>query len=192
MEFYRRRLPHLDVPNRSVFLTWRLHGSLPDNRPFPESAITSGRAFVLMDRLLDEVRIGPFYLRQEPIAEMVLQAIHYNAAALGQYELHAWVIMPNHVHLLITPTVALAKITKSLKGITARRANALLGLEGKPFWQDESHDHVVRNERQFDRIRTYIEENPVRAGMAVNAQDFPWSSARLEACPTVVRVRAIL
>jgi putative DNA methylase len=186
MEFYRRRLPHLDVPNRSVFLTWRLHGSLPANRPFPETSIDSGRAFVLMDRLLDQVRTGPFYLRQEPIAEIVLQAIHYNAAALGQYQLHAWVIMPNHVHLLITPAVPLAKITKSLKGITARRANALLGLEGKPFWQDESYDHVVRNERQFTHIRNYIEENPVRAGLVVTAEGFPRSSACPEACPTVV------
>jgi hypothetical protein len=103
MEFYRRRLPHLDLPGRPVFLTWRLHGSLPVNRPFLKAAISSGRAFVLMDRLLDEVRTGPFYLRQERVAEAVWQAIHYNGTVLGQYELHAWVIMPNHVHLLITP-----------------------------------------------------------------------------------------
>jgi REP element-mobilizing transposase RayT len=179
MEFYRRRLPHLDVPDRPVFLTWRLYGSLPANRAFPETGVTSGKAFAIMDRLLDEVRTGPFYLRQEAMAEMVLSAIRYNGAALGQYELHAWVIMPNHVHLLVTPTVPLAKITKSLKGITARRANALLGLAGQPFWQDESYDHVIRNGQEFERIRNYIEENPVRAGLAASVVDFRWSSA----CP---------
>jgi putative transposase len=48
-------------------------------------------------------------------------------------------------------------------GITARRANAMLGLTGKSFWQDESYDHLVRNDSESDRIRNYIEQNPVRA-----------------------------
>jgi REP element-mobilizing transposase RayT len=85
--------------------------------------------------------------------------------------------MPNHVHLLITPAVALPKLTKSLKGITARRANALLGLTGKPFWQEESYDHTVRNEREFERIRAYIEENPVRSGLVKVSGEYRWSSA---------------
>ncbi len=183
MEFYRRRLPHIDVPARPVFLTWRLHGSLPVNRPFSETAVTSGRAFAIMDRILDEVRTGPFYLRQEAIAQIVIDAIRYGAVTLQRYEAHAWVIMPNHVHLLITPAVELARITKSLKGITARRANAILRVAGKPFWQDESYDHLVRSEQQFERIRSYIEQNPVRAGLTSMAEDYPWSSA-CRACPT--------
>jgi REP element-mobilizing transposase RayT len=77
--------------------------------------------------------------------------------------------MPNHVHLLVTPVVALCKLTKSLKGITAKQANALLALTGSPFWQEESYDRLVRHEREFDKIRYYIEENPVRAGLAVAA-----------------------
>jgi REP element-mobilizing transposase RayT len=182
MEFYRRRLPHLDVPARPVFVTWRLYGSLPANRTFPEGTVNSGRAFAIMDRLLDEVRTGPFYLRQEPVARIVIEAIQYGASTLGRYELHSWVIMPNHVHMLITPAVPLAKITRSLKGITARRANAILGLSGKPFWQDESYDHVVRNGQELERIRAYIAENPVRAGLAASAEDYRWSST----CPTAV------
>jgi putative transposase len=193
MEFYRRRLPHLDVPGQPIFLTWRLYGSLPAHRAFPETIVSAGKAFALMDKLLDEVRTGPFCLRQDPIAQVVLEAIQYSAGILGRYELHAWVIMPNHVHLLITPAVALEKITKSLKGITARQANALLGLAGKPFWQDESYDHLVRD-GEFERIRNYIEENPVRAGLAVSAEDYQWSSAGrtwrsaagLETCPTAL------
>ena len=64
---------------------------------------------------------------------MVVEAIQYNANILGHYVLHAFVVMPNHVHLLATPAVALPKLTKSLKGITAKRANAMLALTGSPF-----------------------------------------------------------
>lgn len=66
---------------------------------------------------------------------------------------------------------------KSLKGITAKRANQMLGRKGR-FWQEESYDHRVRNDLEFERIRRYIEENPVRAGLVREPADFPWSSAR--------------
>ena len=56
----------------------------------------------------------------------------YNAGTLGHYELHAFAVMPNHVHTLVTAAVPLPK---SLKGITAKKANAILGLTGTPFWQ---------------------------------------------------------
>jgi REP element-mobilizing transposase RayT len=107
---------------------------------------------------------------------MVVEAIHFNAAELGHYDLHAFVVMPNHVHLLATPAVALQNLTRSLKGITSKRANAMLGLTGAPFWQEESYDHLVRA-GEFDKIQNYIEENPVRAGLAQDAAEFPWSSA---------------
>jgi hypothetical protein len=71
----------------------------------------------------------------------------------------------------------LPKLTRSLKGITAKRANAMLALTGRRFWQEESYDHQVRNEREFERIRSYIEENPVRAGLVTEAGEFRWSSA---------------
>jgi REP element-mobilizing transposase RayT len=95
-----------------------------------------------MDRLLDEARDGAFYLRQPAVADMIVEAIQYNASVLGHFALHAFVVMPNHVHLLATPAVALPKLTKSLKGITAKRANAMLALTGSPFWQEESYDHA--------------------------------------------------
>jgi putative transposase len=178
MPFYRRHLPHIDEPGHPVFLTWCLHGSLPPNRPFPVSNVSSGKAFATMDRLLDETRTGPLYLRQPALAQMVVEAIHFNASTLGHYELHAFVVMPNHVHLLATPAVELQKLTRSLKGITSKRANAILGLTGSPFWQEESYDHLVRTAPEFERIRGYIEENPVRAGLAREAREFLWSSAR--------------
>ena len=93
------------------------------------------------------------------------------------YELAAWVIMPNHVHLLILPKVAVPEITRWLKGSTARRANRLLGRTGLPFWQDESYDHWVRNPKEFDRITGYIEDNPVSAGLVGSMDLWPWSSA---------------
>ena len=102
---------------------------------------------------------GQFYLRQPATADRIVEAIHYNADILGHYLLQAFVVMPNHVHLLITPALPLPKLTKSLKGITANRANALLDLTGKPFWQEESYDHLVRHERELEKIRNYIEES---------------------------------
>ena len=177
MEFYRRRLPHLFEPNRPVFLTWCLHGSLPPHRAFPTDALKPGRAFAAMDRLLDEARTGPFYLRQAAIADMIVEAIRYNAGTLKHYALNAFVIMPNHVHLLATPAVPLSTLTKSLKGITAKRANAILARTGHRFWQEESYDHLIRDRREFEKIRHYIEVNPVRAGFVSDPSEYPWSSA---------------
>jgi len=177
MKFYQRRLPHIDEPGHPVFLTWRLHDSLPPHRAFPADALTSGQAFAAMDRLLDEARTGTFYLRQPAIADMIVEAIEYNASVLGHYLSHAFVVMPNHVHLLATPATALPKLTKSLKGITAKRANAMLTLTGSPSWQEESYDHLVRHQREFEKIRNYIEENPVRAGLVREAGLYRWSSA---------------
>jgi hypothetical protein len=160
MMFYQRRLPHVSETGRPVFLTWRLHGSLPSLRVFPTGALNSGQAFAAMDRLLDESRSGAFYLRQPAVADMIVEAILYNADILGHYLLHAFVVMPNHVHLLATPAVALPKLTRSLKGITAKRANKMLSLTGNPFWQKESYDHLVRgmngNSRTFGTTLTGI------------------------------------
>ena len=187
MTYYLRRLPHLYAIGQAVFVTWRLHDSLPPNRAFPTETVSSGKAFAAMDRLLDEARNGAVHLRQPAIANMMVAAIHYNANFLRHYLLHAFVVMPNHVHLLATPTVPLPKLTKSLKGITAKRANAMLGATGRPFWQEESYDHLVRNLSEFEKIRRYIEENPVRAGLVAEASVYPWSSAGGVGDPGVAR-----
>jgi REP element-mobilizing transposase RayT len=91
--------------------------------------------------------------------------------------MHAYVVMANHVHLLITPHVEVSRLRQSLKRFTAREGNRMLGLTGEPFWQDESYDRLVRDETEFQRIARYIEMNPVKAGLAVRPEDFPWSSA---------------
>jgi len=53
----------------------------------------------------------------------------------------------------------------------------MLGLTGRAFWQEESYDRWVRDDKEFHRIRAYIEENPVRAGLVAAPEDYPWSSA---------------
>ena len=106
-----------------------------------------------------------------------MQAILDGRDNLHHYSLHAFVVMANHVHLLITPTAPVPKLLPWLKGTTARRANQILRLTGRAFWQEESYDRWVREERQFGRIQAYIEENPVRAGLTGTPEDYLWSSA---------------
>ena len=171
MTFCRRRLPHLYDIGQPIFLTWRLQNSLPANRVFPAGDLSSGQSFATLDRLLEEARSGPLCLHQPAIAEMVVEAIHRNASVLHHYVLHAFAVMPNHVHLLVNPSVLLPKLTKSLKGITAKRANEMLALTGCPS------DHLIRDDREFERIRFYIEHNPVRACLVKEADRYPWSSA---------------
>ena len=91
-----------------------------------------------------------------------MAAIHYNAQVPAHYVLHAFAVMPNHFHPLLTPKVPLPNLTKSLKGTTAERVNAMLARTGSPFRQEESDGREVRQEREFERIRFYIESNPVR------------------------------
>ncbi len=176
--FHVRRLPHHYATGQPVFLTWRLHGSLPSSRVFPAEAITSsGKAFLVMDRLLDGGRSGPLYLQRPDMANLIVEALRFRERERGEYQLHAWVVMANHVHILITPQVPISQMMQSLKRSTAREANRLLGLTGQPFWQEESFDRLVRNDTEFARIARYIEMNPVTAGLVQTPELFPWSSA---------------
>ena len=173
MQLSRRRLPHLYVIREPLFVTFRLHNSLPSNREFP-ACLLSGTAFECMDRLLDEERAGPTYLRMPAVTKVVIASI--GKGAPGDYLLHTWVVMTNHVHLLVTPNIDPAVALRRLKGASARAANQLLGLTGQPFWQDESYDHLVRSQAEFERIEGYILQNPVRAGLARVEEAYPWSS----------------
>jgi hypothetical protein len=136
----RRRLPHLYPDSASLFVTWSLHGVLPPSFSARPGKLAGGQAFVWMDRHLDSARAGPMYLRQPAIAQLVVESIR-KGEQLDHYELYAFVIMANHVHVLIHPHVDPSRLLKSLKGATAREANKLLGRTGEPFWQKESYDH---------------------------------------------------
>lgn len=174
---YQRRLPHWDVLGQPLFVTFRLHGSLPAHRMFPPARLTSGEAFVAMDRILDAACSGPVLLARLDIATLIKNALEDGQMRFQRYQLHAFVIMPNHVHLLVTPNMNLRGWLGPLKGFTAHEANRILARRGEPFWQDESYDHVVRSDDEFRRIGRYIENNPVKAGLAQTVSSFKWSSA---------------
>lgn len=183
---HRRRLPHIYPEGAALFLTWYLHGSMPASLLPPPGSLSAGQAFVWLDRQLDALRAGPMYLRQPEIAQIVVRSIR-KGEELGHYELVAYVVMANHVHLLIWPRIAPERLLKSLKGSTAREANRLLGRTGESFWQKESYDHWVRNPIELEKIRGYIENNPVKAGLVENPQDYPRSSADVEPSASVER-----
>jgi len=176
MAHYERRLPHWDIVGRPLFATFRLHDSLPANRVFPPETLSAGESFLAIDRLLDRAMSGPVFLQRPDIADIVVNAVREGEARFRRYELHAFVVMPNHVHLLVTPNVTADRWLGPLKGFTAHEANRNLNRGGR-FWQVESYDHLVRGEEEFERIRGYIEGNPVSAGLVSEAERFPWSSA---------------
>jgi putative transposase len=175
MHFSQRHLRRLYVMEQPLFVTFRLHGSLPPGREFPKESMSSGKAFVRMDRLLDNHRSSPMYLQAPGIAQCVVNAIQQGGSS--SYILHAWVVMPNHVHLLVKPRPDVPKLLQKLKGSTARQANQWLFRTGTPFWQEESYDHLVRNSLEFGRIENYIVQNPVQAGLVQSAEEYPGSSA---------------
>jgi REP element-mobilizing transposase RayT len=135
------------------------------------------KLFAKVDSLLDRATSGPIWLKNAEIASLIQAALLERYAYL--YTLWAYVVMANHVHIFLKPKgeATLDRITKFLKGFTAREANTLLGRTGQKFWQDESFDHWSRNRDEFIRIVKYIENNPVKAGLVINPEDWPWSSA---------------
>jgi REP element-mobilizing transposase RayT len=171
----QRHLPHWYAIGQPLFVTFRLHGSLPCGREFPPQSTSSGEAFLCLDRLLDGARIGPTYLAMPSIAGIVADSMRHCSEI--DYRLHAWVIMPNHVHLLATPRTDVSEFMRRIKGYTARQANALLHRTGQAFWQEESYDRLVRTPGEFTKIEAYILNNPAKAGLARSAAEYRWSSA---------------
>ncbi len=130
-----------------------------------------------IDKYLDEGHGG------RPLADIRVAGLIQNALLhfdRERYLLHAWVIMPNHVHALLAPMAGhtLAEITHSWKSFTANRANGLLGRTGE-FWQRESYDRFIRSEEHFAAEVGYMESNPVVAGLCRTPEDWPFSSASL-------------
>jgi putative transposase len=199
---YRRHLPHFQPPGATLFVTFRLAGSIPseaqeqlrleaeqtdeilagiadpDERA-RRAYLEQRRLFGRWDAVLDTAQSGPFWLRDLRIASLVAESLHYRDGQV--YDLDAFCVMPNHVHLVFTPLSkmdgthhALAAITHSLKRHTARQANLLLEREGS-FWQHESYDHVVRDEAERERIVTYVLNNPVKAELVERWEEWEWT-----------------
>ena len=176
LTYYERKLPHWQPEGAALFITWRLHGSLPGTAEVFHKQ-SAGTAFAAMDRELGRSAAGPRWLLDERVAQCVADALRYGERNLGLYELRAWVLIVNHIHILVYPKAKLSRITKSIKNFSAREANAILGLTGQPFWQDESYDHWVRGPEELEKIVQYIEENPVVAGLVERVEGWRWSSA---------------
>jgi REP element-mobilizing transposase RayT len=123
---------------------------------------------------------GECCLRQTEIARLVEGALfHFDGQ---RYRLLAWCIMPNHVHALIETRedFPLADVLHAWKSYTSHEANKLLRRNGE-FWQREYLDRFVRNAEHYENVIAYIEENPVKAGLAKHKTEWPWSSARFRA-----------
>jgi len=178
---YRRNLPHWHPYDAAVFVTWRLFGTLPQRLRTARGEVVDGHAFREADRQLDLAALGPVWLLEPMVAQSVVATVEAAEAERGLCTLHAYVVMPNHVHLLLSPSRPLCEVTKWIKGASARRANLLLGRTGQAFWQDESFDHWARNRAEFEKIRHYIEHNPVSAGLVAEPAQWPYSSARRSA-----------
>ncbi len=133
------------------------------------------RLFAATDEFLDTNPNGPYWLREQAVAEIVANELLLHDAQW--YTLWSYCIMPNHVHVLLTlhekaPT--LTKIMQNIKGYSAQKANKLLSLSGQ-FWERESYDHVVRKDGEFGRILNYILQNPVKAKFVKAWPDWQWT-----------------
>ena len=177
MTFYRRRLPHIDETERPVFLTWRLHDSLPPHRAFPADALNSGRAFGAMDRLLDECRTGRFSPsptgrcrhggRSDPVQREYPRALCLTCLR-GDAKPRSFAGYSSG---------GVAQTDEIVERHHSQAGQRDAGINGKSLWQEESYDHLVRHEREFEKIRNYIEGNPVRAGLVKESSEYRWSSA---------------
>ena len=197
---YQRVLPHILPPGESVFITYRLAGSIPTEvmlRFMEEKQQTIRRVaeresdtaankeavydaqkrhFARFDVYLDQAINGPHWLKQTDVAALIKEGLYHRNG--HEYDLHAYCIMSNHVHVLITiqhEHQPFHLTLKSLKGYSARKANELLNRTGQPFWQPESYDHVVRDAREFNRVVAYILNNPVKAGLVESWEAWPHS-----------------
>jgi REP element-mobilizing transposase RayT len=115
-------------------------------------------------------------MKNEQVAEMIQEVLLSDDGNL--YRLSAWVVMPNHIHMLATrsETSTLAAIMQSLKSITSHKANHILKRKGQ-FWMLDYFDRYIRNGEHFRKTVRYIEENPVKARLCKRPEDWPFSSA---------------
>jgi putative transposase len=172
-------LPHRDAPGLIQFVTFRLADAFPTVLRSEWEALLKieddRRRRIELEVYLDKGR-GECHLRRGQIAAIVEGSLLFRHEL--EYELRAWIIMPNHVHLLFrVQDVPMCRLVDAWKGFTAKAANKLLGRRGQ-FWQEGYWDTYMRDEEHESRTRRYIENNPVKAKLAAFAKEWPWSSAR--------------
>ena len=204
--YYYRHRPHIQPPGATLFVTFRLYGSLPKQAiakfkseydelnkmtgkyPNKKGAknnlhrfyISKKQLLAQYDRFLHKNSDGPHYLKDDRIARLVCNCLEFWSGK--KYDLIAYCVMSNHVHVLFTPLEVnnndyhpISKIMHSIKSYTANEANKILKRKGKPFWTHESFDHVCRSREEIKRVAGYILNNPVKAGLVNSAEDWNWS-----------------
>jgi len=193
----RDHLPHLKRIGGSYFVTFRLAGTLPEEvllrfrlerDHILEHAQAAKRPLTWheqedlfrwyserVDNYLDRGH-GDCWLKQPQIAGLVVSALRFHQNL--RFDLLAWVVMPNHVHVVVRPHAGwtLSDILRSWKGFTSRMANLLLGRTGRQFWQKESFDHLVRDDDDLYRCCHYTTMNPVNAALCTRPEEWKWSS----------------
>lgn len=175
----RGYLPHFDMPGLVQFINYRLDDAMPASMRSEWAALLD-----IDDELKRRTKVEEYLdrgrgdcLLNDPRAAAAIEEnwLRFDGK---NYRLLAWVIMPNHVHLLVeiwqTPQ---SQLVRDWKGFTARRVNRLLGRRGK-LWQDDYWDRYIRDEAHFRKVVHYIETNPVKAGLVKSSADWPFSSAR--------------
>lgn len=178
----RRHLPHWTADAMIYWVGFRLADSLPQDKlnqwreerdiwlrqnPQPwndaqwhDYTIRFGARF---DEWLDAGCGSCALARPEVRAEVRECILRFDGERL---RVHAVVIMPNHVHMLIEPLGEnkLSQLMKGIKGASARRTNQIMGTSGQ-FWRDESFDHIVRSDAQYHHYLDYIAQNPIKANL---------------------------
>jgi REP element-mobilizing transposase RayT len=181
LEIRVRHMPHWTQPGATYFLTFRLGDAVPLSlreqwreerelwlrfhpEPWSAKSETEYRARFAdrMDGWLDAGH-GECHLRRPELrAEVTRCLCLFDAERL---DLDAFVIMPNHVHAILTPRPGhdLFRLLKGIKGASARACNLLLGRTGETFWMEDAYNRIVRDAEELAAFRDYIAENPAKA-----------------------------
>jgi putative DNA methylase len=187
--YSRGYFPHFDGEGITQHVCFHLFDSLPQQvldkwreelKSLPEQEAEIRKRTRIQDFL--DSGYGSCFLRDDRLAEIVENALLYFDGE--GYALHAWCVMPNHTHALFTPEPGfkMSKIIHSWKSFTANECNKVLGRAGK-LWEREPFDRYIRNEQHYRNVFSYIENNPVKAGLCDKPEDWRWSSARRRVTP---------
>lgn len=178
--YSRGYLPHFDQGGIIQGITFRLHDSMPDNaleRMDSIAELENDSAKRAKVEAYLNAGYGTCLLRNPSVAKIVEDALlHFDGR---RYHLLAWVIMPNHVHVLAEQMMAyhIGQVVHSWKSFTAHEANKVLHRTGD-FWYRDFYDRYIRNREHLARSIDYIHFNPVVAGLVERAEEWQFSSAR--------------
>jgi REP element-mobilizing transposase RayT len=171
-------LPHFDAPGTWQFITYRLADSIPaelrDEWAEAMKLEDDHEKFRRMELMLDR-GLGKCHLREPRMAQLVQENLWFHDGKA--YRLLAWVVMPNHLHILAEMWKPLGVVLKNWKSYTGSAANKMLGQVRETFWQADYFDRYIRDQEHYRKVVRYIENNPVKAGLVREPAQWPWSSA---------------